>query len=76
MKKVVRTGDLCCKTCAERAAEKLKNVKGVISAKADFKKSVILIETDASASDEEIAAFIRDLGYEVKSIEVRKGLFY
>lgn len=76
MKKIVRTGDLCCKTCADRAAEKLKSVNGVLSAKADFKKSVILIEVNESASDDEIAAFIRDLGYEVKGIEIRKGLFY
>jgi len=76
MKKIVRTGDLCCKTCADRTAEKLKNLSGVLAAKADYKKSVILIEVDSSASDEEISALIKDCGFEVKSIEPRKGLFY
>lgn len=76
MKKIVRTGDLCCKTCADRAAEKLKSVNGVLAAKADFKKSVILIEVDSSASDSDIADVIKDCGFEFKGIEVRKGLFY
>lgn len=76
MKKIIRTGDLCCKTCAERAAEKLMSVNGVLAARADYKKSVILVEVTSAASDEEISDYIRRMGFEVKSVEVRKGLFY
>ncbi len=75
MKKVIHTGDLCCVTCADRAANKLLNVKGVISAKANYKKSVILIDITSECDESELVKLLSDLEIEVKSIEIRKGIF-
>lgn len=76
MKKIIRTGDLCCKICAERTADKLLTLNGVISARADLKKNVILVEVSDYVKDEDIKAIINDCGFTVKDIEKRKGLFY
>ncbi len=76
MKKIIRTGDLCCESCARRIAVKLESLDGVRSARANCKKQVILIETEENFLDETVAKFLRDAGVEVKSIEMRKGLFY
>ena len=76
MKKIIRTGDLCCESCARRIAEKLESLDGVRSARANCKKQVILIETEENFLDETVTKFLRDAGVEVKSIEMRKGLFY
>lgn len=75
MKKIIRTGDLCCESCAKRIAEKLESLDGVCSARANCKKQVILVEVEGDA-DEKIRKLLLDAGVEVKSIEIRKGLFY
>lgn len=75
MKKIIRTGDLCCKICAERTAAKLLSVNGVVSAKADYKKQMIFVEVEDDSCDDDMRALIEDCGFEVKSIERRKGLF-
>ena len=75
MKKIIRTGDLCCESCAKRIAEKLESLDGVRSARANCKKQVILVEVEGDA-DEKIRKLLLDAGVEVKSIEIRKGLFY
>lgn len=76
MKKIIRTGDLCCKLCAERTADKLLLVNGIKSARADFKKSVILVDVKDDVKDEDITNIINDCGFTVERIEQRKGLFY
>lgn len=76
MKKIIRTGDLCCDTCAKRIAEKLELIDGVCSARANAKKQVILVEVESDAVDDKMIALIKDAGFEVKSIEQRKGIFY
>ena len=76
MKKIIRTGDLCCESCAKRIAEKLESLDGVRSARANCKKQVILVEVEGDSADEKIRKLLLDAGVEVKSIEIRKGLFY
>ena len=73
MKKVIEIEDLCCKKCAERVEKKLLLSEGVFSAKANFKKSVVFVET--SLSDEEIAARVKDAGFTAKEVRPRKGIF-
>ncbi len=73
MKKVIEIEDLCCKKCAERAERKLLLLEGVTSAKANFKKGVVFVETDLE--DEALFACVADAGFTVKEIRPRKGIF-
>ena len=76
MKKIIRVEDLCCKRCANRAADKLKMIDGVISSKGNCRKNVILVEHDSRISDETLKAAVEQAGFTVLSVEERKGLFY
>ena len=73
MKKVIEIEDLCCRKCAERVERKLLLLDDVSSAKANFKKSVVFVETNLS--DEEIAACVTSAGFTVKEVRPRKGIF-
>lgn len=76
MKSVIRVEDLCCGKCAERAANKLELLDGVIAAKGNFHKNVILVETNGSVTDETLKETVEKAGFIVLSVEKRKGLFY
>lgn len=76
MKKIIRVEDLCCKKCAGRAARKLEMVDGITAARGDYKKNVILVQTDAFVPDEILRETVEKAGFAVVSIEERKGLFY
>ncbi|MBP5242370.1 MAG: heavy-metal-associated domain-containing protein [Clostridia bacterium] len=76
MKKVIRVEDLCCKRCANRAACKLELVDGVISAKGNYRKNVILVENEARVTDEMLRSTVEQAGFTVLAVEERRGLFY
>ncbi len=73
MKKVIEIEDLCCKKCAERLENKLLLIDSILSARANFKRGVVFVETNLS--DEAIAACVKDAGFEVKAVRPRKGIF-
>lgn len=73
MKKIIKTQGMCCQKCAERAEKKLLLKEGVSSARADYKKGTILVET--SLSDEALAAVVTEAGFIVTTIRPRKGIF-
>ena len=73
MKKVIEVEDMCCKKCAERAEKKLLLLNGVSSAKAKYKKNIILVES--SLPDEELAQCVTEAGFPVKTVRPRKGIF-
>ena len=75
MKKIITVNDLCCERCARRVAEKLQLNDNVLKAKADYKKNRIFVEVLSAFSDEDLRALVQAEGYEVISIELRKGLF-
>ncbi len=76
MKKIIRIEDLCCQRCAVRTANKLTLIDGVLKAKGDYKKGVILVEIDNRITDEMLKTALENEGMKVTSIEIRKGLFY
>lgn len=76
MKKIIRVEDLCCKRCAERAANKVQSLEGVFSAKSNYRKGVILVENDARVTDEMLKTTLEKEGFTVLAVELRKGLFY
>ena len=73
MKKIIETEGMCCKKCAERAEKKLLLSDGVSGARANYKKGVILVE--ATLTDEELTAIVKEAGFEVKGVRERKGIF-
>ena len=73
MKKVIKVKDLCCALCCERLSEELKD--GVLKASADRKKNAVFVETLSSVSDEFLRAAVEKEGFEVLSVERRRGLF-
>ncbi len=73
MKKVIVVTDMCCGKCAERIERKLRLLEGVTGAKANFKRGIVNVES--TLSDEELSRCVRDAGYTVTEVRVRKGLF-
>ena len=73
MKRVIEVEGMCCKRCAERAERKLCLLDGVTGAKANFKKGIIFVETTLPA--EALAACITSVGFTVKEIRERRGIF-
>ncbi len=76
MKKIIRIEDLCCKRCAVRAANKLELLDGVLSAKGNYRKNVILVQHDSRVTDEMLKETVEKESFVVLSVEERKGLFY
>ena len=64
---------MCCERCAERIEKKLRLLEGVTGAKANFKKGIVLIESDLP--DDILSACVGEAGYSVKCIRARKGIF-
>ncbi len=73
MKKVIEIADLCCKKCAERVERKLLLLDGVTSAKSNYKKGIVFVES--SLPDEELASCVTAAGFTVNEIRLRKGIF-
>ena len=76
MKKIIRVEDLCCKRCAVRAANKLKLLDGVLAAKGNYRKNVLLVEHDNRVTDQMLKEAVEKEAFVVLSIEERKGIFY
>lgn len=76
MKKIIRVEDLCCKRCAQRVAGKVELLPGVISAKENWRKNVILVQAEERVTDEELCKTVEREGFKVLSVELRRGIFY
>lgn len=75
MKKVIRVKDLCCALCGERLSEALELKDGVLKARSDVKRNTIFVEILSSVSDATLRAAVEKEGFEVLSVENRRGLF-
>ena len=75
MKKVITVTDLCCERCARHVAEKLHLCEGVLKAKANYKKNQIFVEVSSDCMEETLREYLAKEGYDVVSIEKRKGIF-
>ena len=75
MKKVITVTDLCCERCARHVAEKLHLCDGVLKAKANYKKNQIFVEVSSDCMEETLREYLAKEGYDVVSIEKRKGIF-
>lgn len=75
MKKIISVEDLCCERCANRLACKLELCEGVVKAKANYKKNSVFVEVLSDFPDSELKDAVQKAGFEVLSIQPRKGLF-
>lgn len=75
MKKVIVVEDLCCERCAKRLATGLELTKGILKAKANYKKNAVYLEVSSGISDEELKFLVEKAGYAVVSVADRKGIF-
>lgn len=75
MKKVIKVKDLCCSLCCERLSEALELKDGVLKASANKKRNAVYVEVLSDVSDDFLRAAVEKEGFEVLSVERRKGLF-
>lgn len=74
MKKVVTINGMTCGHCQARVEKALNGLVGV-TAKVDLKKKSATVTSAAEVTDEILKNAVTEAGYEVVSIEEKKGLF-
>lgn len=74
MKKIVEINGMSCDHCRANVEKALNSIAGV-SAKVDLKKKRAVVELSREVIDQEFKDVIREAGYEVGTITVKKGLF-
>lgn len=73
MKKIIQINGMKCEHCTSRVEEALKKVPNVKSVKVNLAKKEAIINGDVDNSI--LEETIKNVGYEVVSISVKKGLF-
>ena len=74
MKKIIKIEGMSCEHCKARVDKVLNEIEGV-NAKVDLKKKEAQVTLSADVSDEKMKNIITEAGYEVISINEKKGLF-
>jgi copper chaperone CopZ len=74
MKKIIKIEGMSCGHCQARVEKALNGIEGV-DAKVDLKKKAAVVNLKSEVSDEILSHTVTEAGYEVVSIEEKKGLF-
>ncbi|WMJ87817.1 heavy-metal-associated domain-containing protein [Anaerocolumna sp. MB42-C2] len=74
MKKIIKIEGMTCSHCQARVEKALNSIPGV-EAKVDLKKKTAVVNFDSDISDSVFQDTVSEAGYEVVSIEEKKGLF-
>ncbi|MFU0826765.1 MAG: hypothetical protein ACFWTJ_04375 [Lachnoclostridium sp.] len=74
MKKIIKIEGMTCSHCQARVEKALNAIQGV-KAKVDLKKKAAVVSFDSDIDDTVFKDAITEAGYEVVSIEEKKGLF-
>ncbi len=74
MKKIIKIEGMTCSHCQARVEKALNSISGV-NAKVDLKKKAAVVSFDADVSDATFKDAVTEAGYELVSIEEKKGLF-
>ncbi|WFR59735.1 copper ion binding protein [Anaerocolumna sp. AGMB13025] len=74
MKKILKIEGMTCSHCQARVEKALNGISGV-NAKVDLKKKAAVVSFDSDVSDAVFKDAVTEAGYEVVSIEEKKGLF-
>lgn len=74
MKKTIAIEGMSCSHCQKRVEEALRAIDGV-NAKVDLKKKEATVRYSKEIDDAVLRKAVEEAGYEVVSIEEKKGLF-
>ncbi|MDF2590391.1 MAG: Heavy metal transport/detoxification protein [Anaerocolumna sp.] len=74
MKKIIKIEGMSCGHCQAKVEKVLNEINGV-EAKVDLKKKSATVSLQSDVSDTTLKDVITEAGYEVVSIEEKKGLF-
>ncbi len=74
MKKIIKIEGMTCSHC-QATVEKALNAIAGVEAKVDLKKKAAVVSFSSGVSDTEFKDAVTEAGYEVVSIEEKKGLF-
>ncbi|BCJ95630.1 hypothetical protein acsn021_31990 [Anaerocolumna cellulosilytica] len=74
MKKIIKIEGMSCGHCQAKV-EKVLNALDGVEAKVDLKKKAATVNLHSEVSDTILRDVVTEAGYEVVSIEEKKGLF-
>lgn len=74
MKKEIKIEGMSCNHCKAHVEKALNSIDGV-TAKVNLAKKNAVVELSADVSDDTLKNAVTEAGYEVVSINVKKGLF-
>ncbi len=74
MKKIIKIEGMSCGHCQAKVENALNAISGV-EAKVDLKKKAATVNLSADVNDSVFSKAITEAGFEVVSIEEKKGLF-
>lgn len=74
MKKIIKIEGMSCGHCQAKV-EKVLNALDGVEAKVDLKKKAAVVNLTSEIADSALKDVITEAGYEVVSIEEKKGLF-
>lgn len=75
MKKLVFIEGMHCEHCSGSVKKALEQISGVKSVKVNLKKKSAVVSGEADEFEEKIRKAVSDAGFEVVSIEDKKGIF-
>ena len=75
MKKVLEVEGMMCEHCQATVEKGLNALDQVEKTHVDLKKKTVTVTLKEDISDDVLKKTVEDLGYEVKSIQTKKGLF-
>lgn len=71
-KTTLKVEGMMCNKCVERVENALKQVEGVVSVKADYKKGTAVVQSSEKLDDEILLMAVIDEGFKAK---IKHGLF-
>lgn len=74
MKKIIEINGMSCEHCKARVEKVLNEIEGV-SAKVELKKNRAIVTLDKAVDDSVLKTAVTEAGYELVSINEKKGLF-
>lgn len=74
MKKVIKISGMSCGHCQARVEKALNSIDGA-EAKVDLKKGIAIVTLTKDVDDQALRNTVTEAGYEVVSIEEKRGLF-
>ena len=75
IKKIITIEGMHCNHCADNVEKTIASLEGVKGAKVNLAKKTCTAKISDDVSDETIVKAVKEIGFEVVSIEIKKGIF-